>query len=322
MNVLIPKWKNIACSRRWNANCLPEGKGVTGNGGVTVHVTVSKKLLCSTNTSRCSRPSCHRWSFFLSTPLLIFFSSSSSACAPPLLLWKQQERSHILSACLPACTFVLIFFTLPPFLFFYYSHSDISFHSRESWGFSRRPDAVKREQSTCLHCLKRQKTFTQSASTTLRAATIMKKERKNGNGWSSSSTNARNRTFLAVFFIVLLALLCLHRSFRNSAIPIVKMRLVVFCGHRHHDYIFTIAPLFVSILSSSLIPIIPPSTPSHLLLLSFLVDQKETQHKKQSHRNTPKTVSHNAHSQKSHKNTPKPLMNRNIHKNTKNTHIH
>ncbi len=80
------------------------------------------------------------------------------------------------SACLPACTFVLIFFTLPPFLFFYYSHSDKSFHSRESWGFSRRPDAVKREQSTRLHCLKRQKTFTQSASTTLCAATIMTKE--------------------------------------------------------------------------------------------------------------------------------------------------
>jgi hypothetical protein len=72
--------------------------------------------------------------------------------------------------------------------------------------------------------------------------------------------------------------------------PIVKLRLVVFCGHRHHDYIFTIAPLFVSILSSSLIPIIPPSTPSHLLLLSFLVYHKETQHKNQSHKNTPKTV--------------------------------
>jgi hypothetical protein len=150
----------------------------------------------------------------------------------------------------------------------------------------------------------------------------MKKERKNGNGWSSSSTNARNRTFLVVSFIVLLALLCLHRSFPNSAIPIVKMRLVVFCGHRHHDYIFTIAPLFVSILSSSLIPIIPPSTPSHLLL-SFLVDHKETQHRKQSYKNTPKTCqSQKAHSQKSHKNTPKPVMNKNIHKNTKNTHIH
>jgi hypothetical protein len=86
------------------------------------------------------------------------------------------------SFCLPACTLVLIFFTLPPFLFFYYSHSDISFHSRESWVFSLRPDAVKREQSTRLHCLKRQKTFPQSESTTLGAATIMKKERKNGNG--------------------------------------------------------------------------------------------------------------------------------------------
>lgn len=95
---------------------------------------------------------------------------------------NRKDLIFFLPACLPACTFVLIFFTLPPFLFFYYSHSDISFHSRESWGFSRRPDAVKREQSTRLHCLKRQKTFTQSASTTLRAATIMKRERKNGNG--------------------------------------------------------------------------------------------------------------------------------------------
>jgi hypothetical protein len=70
--------------------------------------------------------------------------------------------------------------------------------------------------------------------------------------------------------------------------PIVKLRLVVFCGQRHHDYIFTIAPLFVATLSSSLSPIIPPSTPSHLLLLSFLVDHKETQHKKQYTKTLPK----------------------------------
>ncbi len=93
-------------------------------------------------------------------------------------------------------------------------------------------------------------------------------------------------------------------------------------------------------LSSSLIPIIPPSTPSHLLLLSFLVDHKETQHQKQSQKTPTKTItqkhsqnsqSQKAHSQKSHKNTPKPLMNKNTpkplmnkntHKNTKNTQIH
>lgn len=72
---------------------------------------------------------------------------------------NRKDLIFFLPAYLPACMhFCFDFFTLPPFLFFYYSHSDISFHSRESWGFSRRPDAVKREQSTRLHCLKRQKT--------------------------------------------------------------------------------------------------------------------------------------------------------------------
>jgi hypothetical protein len=117
----------------------------------------------------------------LSSFFFFFFFSMRTTVAAVETTGK-ISYSFCLPACLPACTFVLIFFILPPFLFFYYSHSDISFHSRESWGFLRRPDAVKREQSTRLHCLKRQKTFTQSASTTLRAATIMKKERKNGNG--------------------------------------------------------------------------------------------------------------------------------------------